>query len=216
MTIPCRAGLPVRPPRNQPRAAWVSPVPGKQEGLQWQRPVPFSPSLSLGPSSPGAARAIAIPRPTNQIREKKALSQDGISVPVPAPVPLVPRPGAASSSQRWGWRVRPEGGGEDPGASCPPPSHPALPCSLLGLRAGPPGGGRGGQWYLKLTDLPVLPACWRKRWSWPGSWLRSPNPSSPCPRSSGAWCPTKPSLSLQGPQFQKKEEHENQDAGSIT
>lgn len=158
MTIPCRAGLPMRPPRNQPRAAWVSPVPGKQEGLQWQRPVPFSPSLSLGPSSPGAARAIAIPRPTNQIREKKALSQDGISVPVPAPVPLVPRPGAASSSQRWGWRVRPEGGGEDPGASCPPPSHPALPCSLLGLRAGPPEGGRGGA-VVSEADRSARPSC---------------------------------------------------------
>lgn len=71
----------------------------------------------------------------------------GFLSPFPAPVPLVPRPGAASSSQRWGWRVGPEGGGEDPGASCPrpPPHNLPFPCSLLGLRAGPGGGeGRGG------------------------------------------------------------------------
>lgn len=175
-------------------------MPGTLEGLKWAVPSPL-PSLPLGPRpqarSPEAARAVTILRGRNQTGERKALGQNGISIPrFPAPVPLMPRPGAASSSQRWGWRAGQEGGGEDPGVSCPPPQTPTLSLSLLRLRAGSPGalvseadrstlsflpaGGRGGAGR-ELTQMP--------------------RPLLLFPRSSRAWCPTKPGLSHQVPRI---------------
>lgn len=125
------------------RRGLPGPSPGPQGGphsarhtggLKWAVPSP-GPSVPLA-SRPWAQLSRGCLRSRNQMGERKALAQNGISIPhFPTPVPLVPRPKAASSSQRWGWRVGHEGGGEDLGASCPPP----LSLSLLGLRAGSPG-----------------------------------------------------------------------------
>ena len=171
--FPAEPGLTVRPLRSQPRGQRaVHTVPGTQEGL----PFPLS-FYSQGPESsfPGAARAVEEP----EIKwggGREALGQNGVSLPhFHTPIPLVPRPGAASSSQRWGWRVGQEGGGVDPGLPVPPHTHTPLvfSLSLLGLRAGSPGavvsevdraalsflpsGGRGGAGGGTGSDAPSPP-----------------------------------------------------------
>lgn len=163
-------------------------------------------SLSLHPSGlkaqPQLFRAVAILRPTNKTGERKALSQNGISVPIPllpTPVPLVPRPGAVSASQRWGRRVGQEGGGEDLGASCPPSTCPSLP----GLRAGCPGA------VVSEADrsaLSFLPAGGRGGADW-GAGSGPPSPPPPALGPQGLGVPVNPACPSSGSQFQKKKEH---------
>lgn len=84
------------------------------------------------------------------------------------------------------------------------PPHP-FPAASWGAGLGP------GAVLSELTDLPCPSCLLEEEVELPGL-ARLPIPSLPCPRSSGAWCPTKASLSLQDPQFQKKESTGNQDA----
>lgn len=78
-----------------------------RKGLKRAVPSPFPLSLSTlqgpGSSSPRGSRGSRKARKSN--RRKEGFGPSGISLPhFPTPIPLVPRPGAASSSQRWGWR----------------------------------------------------------------------------------------------------------------
>lgn len=171
--------------------------------------VPFPlPSIPLAtrprPSSSGTAGAVAILRPTDEMGERKALSQNGISVPIPpaphlAPVPRVPRPGAASSSQRWGRRVGQEGEGGRPGCFLSP-LFPSL--ASLGSGLGSP-----RQWCLKLTDLPCPSCLLEEGVELAGALAQIPSPSSPVLGPQRLGVPGSPACPSSGPQFPKKEEH---------
>lgn len=152
------------------------------------------------------------------------MGQNRVSLPhFPTPIPLVPRPGAASSSQRWRWRVGQERGGEDPGLPVPPRTHTPpwfFPSASLGSGLGPL-----GRWCLKLTELPCPSCLLGEGVELAGELAQMPCSLLPFPRSSGAWCPTIPdSLSLidlalidrcldypaypsRCPAFRKEEEH---------
>lgn len=131
---------------------------------------------------------------------RKALSQNGISVLIslpllapPLPIPLVPR--AASSSQRWGWRVGQEGEGK---TGC------FLPLFLLlGLRAGSSGAMAS---KADRSALPFLPAGGRGGAGW-GAGSDPPSFSSPALGPPGLGVPLNPACLCRSPYFQKREEH---------
>ena len=100
-------------------------------------------------------------------------------------------------------------------------THPwFFPSASLGSGLGPL-----GRWCLKLTELPCPSCLLGKGVELAGELAQMPRPLLPCPRSSGAWCPTIPhSLSLidpslidrcldypaypsRCPAFRKEEEH---------
>lgn len=131
---------------------------------------------------------------------RKALSQNGSSVPIslpplPTPVPLVPRPRAVSSSQRWGWRVGQEGEGKT-GCFLPP-------FLLRGLRAGSSGAVAP---TADRSALSFLPAGGRGGAGW-GAGSDPPSFYSPALGPLGLGVPLNPARPSRSAQFQKREEH---------
>lgn len=180
--FPAEPGLTVRPLRSQPRGWRVNhTVPGTQEeGLRGQcRLLSLCPSLLSGPRIQ-LSRGGAAEEPGNQTggEGRKALGQSVISLP-PFPHPHPP------SAKAWGCQLQPEMGsggwgrreeGKTRGFLSPRThTHPwFFPSASLGSGLGPPGA------VVSEADRAALslPACW-KGWSWLGSWLRCPVPSSP-------------------------------------